>query len=262
MADRRKLALIIVNSKYHSSANRLDPSDQIGADLSDALKQIGFDVHVATDVKKRDMTVCIIELAEMMEDADLALVYFAGHAYEVKGTMYWIPVPDEWIRTDRDVEDFAVDFNRMLRRFQGRNPSSAHVFVLDCCRPYVGREADGECARIQSQGLSAMEPVDRVLLQLAYAAKATTQENRFVKHLLENIARENVTVTKLFEEIVDEVKRESERTQKPLSINELKHDEEIYLNYVPASLLKTINNILLGALLFGFAAIYEITLSF
>ncbi|CAF1088942.1 unnamed protein product [Didymodactylos carnosus] len=99
------------------------------------------------------MTRRIIEFAEMIEDGDLALVDFARHAYEVKGTISWIPVADEWIRTDHD----------------------------------------------------------GVLLQLAFAAKATTGENRFAKHLLENIAREHVTVTKLFEEILDQVTRENKQ---------------------------------------------------
>ena len=55
----------------------------------------------------------------------------------------------------------------------------------------------------------------------------------FTKHLLNSIAEENVQVVDVFQRIVHDVYDETHQKQRPLSINGLKQDHQIFLNYVP-----------------------------
>ena len=48
------------------------------------------------------------------DQADWALVYYAGHGIEVGGVNYLLPIDVE-LREDRDAEDEAISLDRVLR---------------------------------------------------------------------------------------------------------------------------------------------------
>ena len=136
--DHRKTALLIGNSGYHRLANELDQSIENVNKLSDLLTKIGFHVTRESDVEKYDLTELIIKFAKTINDGDLVFLYFSGHACQVNGANYLIPVNDTWIQTERDIIAFGINVDRMLRRIMERNPSYANIFIFDCCRPYAG----------------------------------------------------------------------------------------------------------------------------
>jgi len=85
-----------------------------------------------------------------------------------------------------------------------------------------------------------MHPSDETLIQFACAAGQTVSNNRkrkrgnlFTKHLLRNIARENVCITDIFQQIVDDVFWESNEKQQPLSMNGLYQHGEVCLYEMP-----------------------------
>jgi hypothetical protein len=77
-----------------------------------------------------------------------------------------------------------------------------------------------------------MEASDGTFIQFACAANQTVSNDLFTKHLLENIAQENVNVSDIFRRIADDVYRESNKRQRPWSMNRLSRHEQIYLNYI------------------------------
>ena len=138
--NHRKLALIIGNENYQRSENELSHSTETIQELSNLLTKIGFRVTTSTNLEKYDMTTEIISFSRTIKDGDLVLFYFSGHGYQVNGINYLIPTNDTWIKTDRDVEDFGINFNRMLRRVLEQNSSYVNIFILDCCRPYISND--------------------------------------------------------------------------------------------------------------------------
>jgi len=139
-SDHRKLALLIDNKSYARSENRLEHSTENVEKLRDSLEKIGFHVTRASDLHKYEMTMQIINFLQAIHDGDLVFFYFCGHGCQVNGKNYLIPISGDWIKTERDVEDFSVSFDRMLKRIVERNPSYANIFILDCCRPYSGKD--------------------------------------------------------------------------------------------------------------------------
>src|SRR6202011_1847632 len=71
------------------------------------------------------------EFSETSRDADIAVVYYAGHGIEVDGANYLIPA-DAKLLSDFDVEDEAVSLDRIL---QAINPAKRlRLVILDACR--------------------------------------------------------------------------------------------------------------------------------
>jgi uncharacterized caspase-like protein len=69
-------------------------------------------------------------------DGDLVLFYFSGHGYQVKDKNYLMPVDDDKIETEEDVEDYAICVETTIDRLAKTNRSYVTMFILDCCRKY------------------------------------------------------------------------------------------------------------------------------
>ena len=60
----------------------------------------------------------------------------------------------------------------------------------------------------------------------------TNHTNLFTKHLLKHIDQKNIDVRDVFRSIVDGVYQESNRRQRPLTMDGLSRTQQVYLNYV------------------------------
>ena len=134
--ERPKRALIIANDEYHRE-NRLDNCVSNAQQLDNKLKSINFKVQTAYNLAKHEMINNIIDFSKTIGDGDLVLFYFSGHGYQVDNNNYLMPVDDDRIENTRDVEDFAVNAERMFSRLVKANRSYVNIFILDCCRPYA-----------------------------------------------------------------------------------------------------------------------------
>lgn len=76
-----------------------------------------------------------------------------------------------------------------------------------------------------------MEAPHGTLIQFSCNADQTASDELFMKHLLKNIASENVDIRDIFQHISTSVYHESNRSQKPLLMCGLRQ-EHVYLNEV------------------------------
>ena len=79
-------------------------------------------------------------------------------------------------------------------------------------------------------GLYEMKAPSGAFIQFACAPNQTVNNNLFTKHLLRSLIQENVHITDIFQEIANKVYQESNRQQKPFSMNGLHQHKEVYLN--------------------------------
>ena len=68
---------------------------------------------------------------EHVRDADIAVVFYAGHGMEMNGVNYLIPV-DATIARDVDVEDEAIPLDRVIRTIEPAR--RLQLVILDACR--------------------------------------------------------------------------------------------------------------------------------
>jgi uncharacterized caspase-like protein len=83
-ADKR-VALVIGNGTYDKVARLGNPAND-SALMAETFKSAGFDgVELKRDLKINDMRRVLREFADEAADADIAVVYYAGHGIEVDG---------------------------------------------------------------------------------------------------------------------------------------------------------------------------------
>ena len=140
MLTRRKLALIIGNDNYRRSGNKLENSVQHAEKLGGLLEQMNFNVVVQTNISNKDemnRKVQEFDATCTIEDGDLILFYFSGHAYQFDGKNYLIHTDDTKIDTEGGVVHFGNDTAEILGKLRAAKRRCTIIFILDCCRPYA-----------------------------------------------------------------------------------------------------------------------------
>src|SRR5271166_4973219 len=110
---QKRIALVIGNSAYQRVPQLPNPANDATA-MSDMLKAAKFDlVQLKLDVKATDMRRALRDFSDDARDADVAIIYFAGHGVEIEGTNYLIPT-DAVLERDVDAYDEAIPLDRLL----------------------------------------------------------------------------------------------------------------------------------------------------
>ena len=127
----RRVALLIGNSGY-SRLHRLEHPVRDVRLIERSLLHANFSTVIAqTDVRLNDMIKVLQDFSRTADDADLALIYFSGHAIQMSGGNYIIPI-DASLRSERDIEIETIDASRLLTALSGA--LGPRVLVLDACR--------------------------------------------------------------------------------------------------------------------------------
>jgi hypothetical protein len=168
-ADRR-VALVIGNSAYKNApslSNTINDSTAIAA----LFKSVGFEVVISrNDLGVVDFKRSVREFLITAENADMAVVYYAGHGVEISGTNYLVPV-DARLSRDYDVDDEAVSLDRIIWALQ--SVRRLRLILLDACRdnPFAAKLRSAGTRATSRGGLAKIEEVSADTL-VAYAAKA------------------------------------------------------------------------------------------
>jgi tetratricopeptide (TPR) repeat protein len=129
-AAKSRFALVIGNGAYKSVPALANPPND-AADVAAALKSLGFKVTLKTDLGLAAMQSAIDEFGIASADADVSLLYYAGHGLQLDGRNYLIPVDAE-VRTPKDIVAKTVALDPVLAEL-GKGTGS-HLVFLDACR--------------------------------------------------------------------------------------------------------------------------------
>jgi hypothetical protein len=218
MAEKR-IGLVIGNSAYRH-ASKLPNTANDAAAMSVLLKSAGFDVvETRSNLGISDMRRAIRDFSNLARDADMAVVFFAGHGIEVNGSNYLVPV-DAALERDIDVEDETVSLERVLTVLE---PTRLRLIILDACRdnPFTKTMKRTIASRAIGRGLARVEPMTSDTL-IAFAAKAgsiaidgTGTHSPFTAALLKHIATPGLDLRIAFGRVRDEVLKSTGKKQEP-----------------------------------------------
>ena len=168
-AAERRVALVIGNSAY-KNASTLSNTTNDSYSMEALFKSIGFDVVFSrTDLGVVDFKRTVREFLITAENADIAVVYYAGHGIEIGGTNYLIPV-DAKLSRDYDVDDEAIALDRIIWALQPVR--RLRLILLDACRDNPFATKLRSAGRSSTRGgLAKLDEVSADTL-VAYAAKA------------------------------------------------------------------------------------------
>jgi hypothetical protein len=220
-ADKR-VALIIGNSRYQTVPQLPNPSRDASA-VAQMFRDAGFDsVDLQLDVGNLEFKRAIRRFEAAADDADIAVVYYAGHGLEIGATNYLIPT-DARLASDRDADDEAIALERMVSSADGAK--RLRLIILDACRdnPFVGtmRRERKVANRAVTAGLGRVEPTSTDTL-IAYAAKAGStaddgdgQHSPFTSAILKDLPVPGLDVRLAFGRVRDDVLKNTGNRQEP-----------------------------------------------
>jgi uncharacterized caspase-like protein len=219
LAERR-VALVIGVSKYQQVPRLANPARDAEA-MSSLFKKAGFDVvDSERDLGISDLRRVIREFSEISRDADISVVYYAGHGIEVDGTNYLVPA-DAKLLSDFDVEDETVSLERVLKALDP--VKRLKLVILDACRdnPFAKTMKRSVASRSIGRGLAKIEPAMSDTL-IAFAAKAGAvandgdgQNSPFTAALIKHIAEPGLDLRLAFGRVRDDVLRTTSNHQEP-----------------------------------------------
>ena len=125
-----RVALVIANSAYAHAPKLPNPPNDAKA-MAATLRGIGFVTTEKADLSKRDLEAALKTFAQSAREADVAVIYYAGHGMEQAGLNYLVPI-DATLASDQDVDFDAVPLDLLLRSVEGA--SRMKLVVLDACR--------------------------------------------------------------------------------------------------------------------------------
>ncbi|MBV9561789.1 MAG: caspase family protein [Bradyrhizobium sp.] len=216
----RRVALVIGNSHYPSEAMLPNTAHDATA-LAATLKGAGFDVvDSRIDLQAADMRRALREFSDLARDADVAVVYYAGHGIEMDGTNYLIPT-DARLERDTDIYDEGFSLDRVLQAIEPAR--QLRLVIVDACRsnPFTDKMKRTVATRSVSRGLARIEPTTTNTL-VAFAAKAgfvaldgLSQNSPYAAALIKYIARPGLDLRKAFGFIRDDVMLATSNKQEP-----------------------------------------------
>lgn len=218
-ADKR-VALVLGISAYQHVAKLPNPSNDADA-MAALFRKSGFDVvETKRDVGIADLRRAVGDFSDKAQDADVAVVFFAGHGIEVDGTNYLVPA-DAKLARDFDIEDEALSLDRLLKAIEPAK--RLRLVMLDACRdnPFAKTMKRTVASRSVGRGLAKIEPMVSDTL-IAFAAKAGSvaldgdnSNSPFTTALLEHIATPGVDLRIAFGRVRDSVLTATSRKQEP-----------------------------------------------
>jgi uncharacterized caspase-like protein len=226
----KRVALVIGNSGYQNVARLPNPVND-GAAMAATLTKAGFDVVDSRhDLPAAETRRALRDFADRARDADIALVYYAGHGIEVDGTNYLIPV-DAKLERDTDVYDEAFSLDRVLLAIEPAK--QLRLVILDACRdnPFARIMKRTVASRAIGQGLAKVEPASSNTL-IAYAAKAgstasdgDSKNSPFTSALVKHITTPGLDVRRAFGFVRDDVLKNTSNRQEPYVYGSLGGDD-------------------------------------
>ena len=235
----KRIAFVVGNSNYQNAVALANPANDAVA-ITELFRKAAFDVvESRRDLKNAEMRRALRDFTEKARDADIAVIYYAGHGIEVDGINYLVPV-DAVLERDTDAYDEAISLDRILQAIEPAK--QLRLVILDACRdnPFAKKMKRTVSSRSLGRGLAGVEPA-RPNTLIAFAAKggstALDGDNKnspFTTALLKYLAKPGLELGKAFRLVRDDVMNATGNKQEPFVYGSL-GGNDVALVPVPAS---------------------------
>jgi hypothetical protein len=227
LAEKR-VALVIGNSAYVKVAKLDNPKNDATA-MEEMFKAAGFDtVMRSDDLNVGDMRRALREFSDTSYDADIAVVFYAGHGMEVSGINYLIPT-DAVLERDIDVQDEAISLDR-VNQVLGR-AKQLRLVILDACRdnPFVRSMRRTIATRTVRSGYGEIDekslPPNTLVAYAqragAFAEDGTGNNSPYTTALLKHLPTPGLDIELALRRVRDDVLKSTRNRQEPFKYGSL-----------------------------------------
>jgi hypothetical protein len=235
IAEQRRVALVMGNSKYRNTTELPNPGND-AASISEKLQGLGFTVIKGLDGTKADMELAVREFVKVLPESDVALFFYAGHAMQVNGRNFLIPV-DAKLEDSTAIDFETIDLQVILEFMNGDDRVS--IALLDACRDNplarrFERSAGAKRSAFIGRGLAAPATGSgEILIGFAtapgeVALDGTGTNSPFTTALLKHIDAKGLDVELMLKRVKRDVFEMTDREQEPWHNSALR--QEFYFN--------------------------------
>ena len=232
LAAGKRVALVIGNAAYSDVGTLANPIADAKA-VSRAFETAGFDeVKHVDNLSANAMRQELKDFSARAADAEIAVIYYAGHGVEVADQNYLVPVDAKLLRST-DIEFEAIPLSIVRSAVSGA--SKLRIVVLDACRNNPFKLSGNGGKRAATRGLGNIEPGAGEVV--AYSAKEGTlaqdgprnENSPFATALVKSLGEPGLEIRLLFGKVRDDVLASTKNEQEPYTYASL-GGEAIYLN--------------------------------
>ncbi|WP_174441511.1 caspase family protein, partial [Azospirillum formosense] len=146
-SPEKRIALVVGIGKYEFAPELQNPVNDAKA-IAEALRKLQFDVDEKFDMDNRGFERALRDFGVRASQADVAVIFYAGHGIQVGGNNYIVPA-DAKLERERDLVYEAMPLNLMMGELS--QARKLGILMLDSCRnnPFVDRLKQAGQNRIQ-----------------------------------------------------------------------------------------------------------------
>ena len=228
-----RMALVVGNGDYSAAPDLANPVGDAMA-VAAALKDLDFKVTLMTDAGGDALWAEMDRFVKDAEDAESVVFYYAGHAFQMSGVNYLVPVSAKLESRDGLAKE-TWSLDAIIARLQSRSRQT--LIFLDACRndPLPasvrgsGAAADG-LARVQA-GVGTFVAFATAPGGVTADAVEGSKNSPFTAALLKRIPAKGKSVSDMMIEVRNDVENATLRKQVPWDQSSLR--EQFY--FVPPS---------------------------
>lgn len=221
-AQSDRVAIVIGNQKYKVGPLETPEADMTA--MSDRLQHFGYQVTRLTNLRQSDFYDEIDKFFNQHKNAKVILFFYAGHAVQVNGKNFLIPID---IKSNApDVLSMMFDMRYLIGKIS-ESRAETKLIMLDSCRdnPFSSNPNAGS-------GLSELLAPPGTFVAFSTAPGATAEDgdgdnSPYTTALLEGLFRPGVKIEDAFKEVRRKVMRVTENLQTPWESTSLLQDFSI-----------------------------------
>ncbi|NVO14374.1 MAG: caspase family protein [Rhodoplanes sp.] len=126
----KRVAFIVGNSAYQHAPTLKNPRND-ATDMRAKLVSLGFEVFGGDDFDRAAFVSAMQAFGRASENADVALVFYAGHGIQVNGQNYLVPT-DAKVEYEPELSLVLVPFDEVMRQLN--RSARVKIAILDACR--------------------------------------------------------------------------------------------------------------------------------
>ena len=199
----RRVALVIGNGSYRHATVLPNPAND-AADIAQALRELGFEVIEGRDLDWAGMRSKVKEFDLKLDNATMALFFYAGHGVQVEGRNYLVPV-DAKLERAGTLDQDAFDVLSVLRPMEAEK--RINLVFLDACRdnPFtrsLARSLGASRSSAVGRGLAPIQRASGTLITYAtepgnVAADGEGRNSPFTAALLKHIRKPGIEIEQM-----------------------------------------------------------------
>jgi formylglycine-generating enzyme required for sulfatase activity len=229
VTNDKRVALVIGISKYQFAPSLPNPSNDARR-IAEALRRLNFQVEESYDTDYRTLSRTLRAFGVRAQDADAALIFYAGHGVQVDHDNYLLPA-DAKLEREHDLVYEALSLDLFLGEVS--QAKRVGILLLDACRnnPFVDRmsrgfSVAGRATSVQ-KGLARVDRVPRnTMVVMATRADEIAEDgggdnSPFTQALLAHFQIPGLELSLFFRSVRDTVLKATRDRQEPYVFSSL-----------------------------------------